>query len=227
MEEDGTTHVIADSIIAATSVVTVAGDMSSGTYYFTTGGTCAVTAPTTAGTGKITMAADNLSGTALLSNANTAQFCHLADGATGIPAGGFTFSVAYTTATGTNAHADNASAYGSVSHNGSTSQVPYLTTFEDYNQRLVIVNRSTADADYTITFTTETDTTATAGTAATGTVTAQSVLSIKASDIVTLTGKTRTAATVVIVGPPASIEVATNQVNLSDGSTDTVKYTVQ
>jgi hypothetical protein len=107
-------------------------------------------------------------------------------------------------------------------HNGTTVQLPYLTTFADYNQRLVIVNRGTSDATYSVTFTSEATATATAGTAATGTVAAGTTSSIKVSDIVTMTGLTRTAATIVIVAPTANLSVATNQVNLSDGSTDTV-----
>ena len=44
----------------------------------------------------------------------------------------------------------------------------------------------------------------------------------RATDIVSLTGRTRTAATLIVVAPAANIDVATNQVNLDDGSTDTV-----
>ena len=113
---------------------------------------------------------------------------------------------------------------GGIVRNGTTKYIPYMTTFEDYNQRLVIVNRGASAASYSITFTTEDGTTATAGSAATGSVPAGEVLSIKVSDIVTLAGKTRTAATLVVVAPSGDIDVATNQVNLSDGSTDTVVY---
>lgn len=114
---------------------------------------------------------------------------------------------------------------GSITRNGTTVNIPYLTTFADYNQRLVIVNRGATVADYTITFTTEDGTTATADTAATGSVQPDEVLSLRVSDIVDITGSTtRTAATLVVVAPSANIDVATNQVNLEDGSTDTVVY---
>ncbi|RZL18766.1 MAG: hypothetical protein EOO89_05270 [Pedobacter sp.] len=112
---------------------------------------------------------------------------------------------------------------GSITRNGTTIQVPYVTTFSDYNQRLVLVNRSSLSAPYKITFTPEAGVTATAGTAATGTLAPGKTLIVKATDIVTLTGATRTAATIVITAPTTTIDAATTSVNLSDKSTDTVK----
>jgi hypothetical protein len=46
---------------------------------------------------------------------------------------------------------------------------------------------------------------------------------VKVSDVVTLTGGTRAAGTVDIVAAAGNISVATTQVNLSDGGTDTIK----
>ena len=152
------------------------------------------------------------------------NLCVLVDGTESINAGDYEMEFAWDTGTRPLPTADATVAIGSIVRNGTTVNIPYLTTFEDYNQRLVIVNRGATDANYSVTFTTEDGTTATAGTAATGTVPAGEVLSIKASDIVTLAGRTRTAATLVVVAPGANIDVATNQVNLSDGSTDTVVY---
>ena len=45
---------------------------------------------------------------------------------------------------------------GYVMRDGTTVQIPYLTQFGDYNQRVVIVNRGTA-ADYSFSFTNEED----------------------------------------------------------------------
>jgi hypothetical protein len=98
-----------------------------------------------------------------------------------------------------------------------------MTTFADYNQRLVLVNRGSADVTYAVTFTPETGVTATAGSAATGTLKANSTTIVKATDLVTITGSSRTAATVAIVSAAANIDAATTSVNLSDKSTDTVK----
>ena len=114
-------------------------------------------------------------------------------------------------------------AIGTITRSGTTIQVPYVTTFADYNQRLVLVNRYSAAAPYSITFTEENGVTAAAGAKATGTLAANETLILKATDIVTLTGSTRTAATVVVTAPAGTIDAATTSVNLSDKSTDTVK----
>lgn len=98
-----------------------------------------------------------------------------------------------------------------------------MTTFADYNQRLVLVNRGTAAVPYSITFTEENGVTSAAGSAASGTLAAQETKIIKATDIVTLTGASRTAATIVVTAPSSTIDAATTSVNLADKSTDTVK----
>ena len=119
--------------------------------------------------------------------------------------------------------ADVTAALGTISRSGTTIQVPYLTTFTDYRQRLVLVNRGSTAVPYAISFTREAGVTATAGSAATGTLAANETKIIPATDIVTLTGATRTAATVVITAPSTTIDAATTTVNVSDKSTDTVK----
>ncbi len=119
--------------------------------------------------------------------------------------------------------ASKTAALGSITRSGTTIQVPYVTTFSDYNQRLILVNRGSASAPYTISFTKEAGVTTTAGAAATGTLAANETKVIKASDIVTIDGSTRTAATVVVTAPSSNIDAAITQVNLSDKSTDTVK----
>jgi hypothetical protein len=111
---------------------------------------------------------------------------------------------------------------GTITRDGSTVDIPYITTFADYNQRIILVNRSSADAGYTIAFTPEAGVTAAGGTAATGTMPANSTLVLKATDVVTITGGTRTAGQIQIVATTGNIDVATTQVNLSDGSTDTL-----
>jgi hypothetical protein len=119
--------------------------------------------------------------------------------------------------------------FGSITRNGTNVDIPYITTFDGYNQRLVMVNRSTQDAAYTVTFTPEgavgtpaSPVTATALAKATGTVPANETLIIKMTEVVTLTGGTRTAGHVSIVAEPSAIDVATTQVTLADQSTDTV-----
>jgi len=222
---DGASFVVGDavSIAATTSLTTITGDFSFGTWSVSKDN-CGTAATT------FKVASGNLNAgltTAVgVSNdyAATGSLCMTATGKETIPvAGPYTASMVLTAVTGrVFTQAAVATSFGSIKHNGTTVQLPYLTTFADYNQRLVIVNRGTTDATYSVTFTAEATATATAGTAATGTVAAGTTSSIKVADIVTMAGLTRTAATIVIVAPTANLSVATNQVNLSDGSTDTV-----
>ena len=217
----------ADAYTVASTGLVVTGDFSFGDWTFDNDGDC-TTATTFADpvisddftTASLDLTADDIDdfiGTAR-------SLCVEVDGEDDeINESTYTWTTVPTgVANGVNTPDAIAGSLGSITRNGTTVQIPYLTTFEDYNQRLVIVNRGATDAVYSISFTTEDDTTATAGTAATGSVPAGSVLSLKASDIVSLAGKTRTAATLLVVAPSANIDVATNQVNLSDGSTDTV-----
>jgi hypothetical protein len=111
---------------------------------------------------------------------------------------------------------------GDINYDTTSIEVPYLTTFADYNQRLYIVNSGSTAAEYSITFVAEAGTTATPGTAATGTVPAGEMIALRASDVVTLTGRTRTSAVIEVEGVDRDIQAATQTVNLSTGATDTV-----
>ena len=117
---------------------------------------------------------------------------------------------------------------GNIVRNGATVNIGYLTTSTRYNQRIIITNRGEVDAEYELTeFYTEMGTEATAGTAAMGTVPAGQTVVIRSEDAVTFTGTMRRAAVTLTVNAPASVvDVATTQVNLNDGSTDTVNYEV-
>lgn len=154
----------------------------------------------------------------------TTYVCETATGATVLPESNYDLSVSYTAvANAAFPAATFTTKIGAIDHNGTTVQVPYLTTFADYNQRIVLVNRSASDAGYAMTFTPETGVTATAKAGATGTLKAKSTTVIKATDVVTITGNTRTAATIAIVSAAANIDAATTSINLSDKSSDTVK----
>lgn len=115
---------------------------------------------------------------------------------------------------------------GSIVYDTTSIAIPYLTTFDSYNQRVYIINKGVNPASYTTSFRSEGGTTAVAGTAATGVVPGNSVLSIKAVDLVTLTGKTRTSATIEIEATSGNITATTQTVNMSDSSTDTVDLVV-
>ena len=113
---------------------------------------------------------------------------------------------------------------GSIRRDGTRVQIPYLTTYENYVQRVVIVNRNRGPVTYSFSFVEEDGVETTAGEAATGTVPANGTLVVRASDIVSIAGKTRTAATLDVVAPNGTVDVATTQVNSNDQGTDTVIY---
>lgn len=116
---------------------------------------------------------------------------------------------------------------GSITRNGVVVQLPYLTDFEDYNQRIVIVNRNATDVEIAgITYLPETGTTVTdTMTADDMTIPANGMKVLLVRDILDTDGMTRTAATLSIVAKNGTIDVATQQVNLTDGTTDTAEYT--
>jgi hypothetical protein len=114
---------------------------------------------------------------------------------------------------------------GSIERNGTTVHVAYLTTFEDYNQRLIMNSRHPVPAMYTVTFKSENGTTCTGTDLASGMLPAHENLVIRVRDLVEVEGdSTRCSATVTVVAPDTNIDIATTQVNLSDGGTDTVVY---
>ena len=221
---DGGAIAAADLYIAATSIATVTGDLSNGTWYFDAAGCAGALAPPT--TKLLKLNAAKTSGTATVSIlAANSTLCNVVAGAVAIPASGYTLGINYTPVTNTTGAIDfTGVAVGTVIRNGTSDNINYLTTFSDYNQRVYITNRGTVDATYAFTFQSEDGVTATAGTAATGTSKAGSVLALKAADIVTLAGKTRTAASLAIVGTPSNFSVSTQQVNLANGATDTIVY---
>ncbi len=111
---------------------------------------------------------------------------------------------------------------GRIRRDGTRVQIPYLTIFSGYRQNVVIVNRNTKPVAYTFKFTAEDGVAATPGEMAEGVVPAQDRAVLKATDIVSLEGKTRTAATLDVVAASGTVDVATVQVNMNDKGTDTV-----
>ena len=112
---------------------------------------------------------------------------------------------------------------GRIRRDGTRVQIPFLTTYSGYSQRVVIVNRNTKPVSYAFSFNSEDGVTATPGEAAEGTLPAQDRVVLRAADIVTLEGgRTRTAATLDMVAASGTIDVATTTVNMDDKGTDTV-----
>ena len=111
---------------------------------------------------------------------------------------------------------------GMIGRDGTTYHIPYLTTFDGYNQRIAVVNRSGRTVDYVFTdFMAEDGNTVTGGEAHSGTFSpGQTVL--RATDIVTIEGGARAAANLTIVADPSVISAATQTVNIVSQGTDTV-----
>ena len=119
---------------------------------------------------------------------------------------------------------DGEHSLGSITRDGTTVHIPFLTTWADYNQRIVVSNRSANEVPYWITFRPEDGVMATPGMYAMGMLDANSTVVLRAMDVVTLEGRTRTAATFVAEAHSSQIDVATVIVNMMTGSTDTVNY---
>jgi hypothetical protein len=222
---DGTTYSQAGTATVAADIYT-AGEVKITGDFGLTGATYALrqNSDCTGGTTALTIAADKKSATTGAAMAANEFLCVTVDGNTVIPETTFNGEVTYTAiATPAFAPASFSGKVGEIVRNGTSIHIPYLTTFADYAQRLVLVNRGSSDVAYSVSFTPETGVTATAGAAANGTLKAKSTTVIPVTSLVTLSGATRTAATVAIVSASANIDAATTQVNLADKATDTVK----
>ena len=153
-----------------------------------------------------------------------------------IPAGDYTATV-YTKASATEADVmANEGRIGTIKRNGTTVNIAYLTASEKYNQRLIIVNRGLRAAEFDLhSFTTEVGSDTTVTLSATAQAAKDAGLNVippngqvvaRVADILEFTGerKRRVGATLSLNADVDDIQVATTQVNLEDGSTDTVIY---
>ena len=121
---------------------------------------------------------------------------------------------------------------GKIDRNGTHQRVTYLTASDKYNQRLIIVNHSGKMVRYDLVgITTEdgtsvmlSDAAMAAKEAGLNTIMPRSQVVLRVGDILNFDGKNRAAATVTVNSNPSNISIATTQVNLEDGSTDTVVY---
>jgi len=150
------------------------------------------------------------------------HLCLMADGETMIPTGPYSVETMYAPLTSSHAFAAPGAthALGTITRDGTTVHIPYLTTYSGYNQRLVLRNRSGREVTYTVTFATEDDIEATPSSVS-GTLPAMSVEMMRVQEMVTLAGGARTAATVTSNAAMGMLGVATTLVNLEDRSTDT------
>ncbi len=112
---------------------------------------------------------------------------------------------------------------GRILSGGASVSIPFMSTNLSVNHRLFILNRLDDDVAYRIEFEPPAGTTAVKKGPATGTLPPGST-SLHIRDLVELQGRSRTALTLRVDAPPESLDVLTIRSNLSDGSTDTVRY---
>lgn len=163
-------------------------------------------------------------------DAGGAYLCLKADGETAIPVTEpYTVNISYTSILGTNAASPpeaSTEELGSIDRDGSTVRIAYLTTNRKYNQRLVVVNRTSAPVSYSMTFQTQEGVTANAGDGASGTFPAgRTVMDVR--DIVTFDNGgngSHGSAELAAVVARGSLDVATVTTTIADGSTDTVVW---
>ena len=155
---------------------------------------------------------------------NTTYVCIEAKADTAIPAASFRIELDYGSGPGwsfddfVSPTADEIVDIGSIRRDGTTIHLPYVSTHEKYNQRFLIVNNG-PDAAYEFTFTPESGVDAEPGAAASGTL-AKGTTHLKASEVVTLTGGNRTAATFSAAAVPGNIEMSSVLVSRTKGETD-------
>jgi hypothetical protein len=124
-----------------------------------------------------------------------------------------------------------------VRRDGTVVHIPYLTTYEGYNQRIVLSNRGTRNATYRIMFRPEVHVTATPKMGDDpdvecrddaiyhcGMLDAGTTRTLRAMDVVDLEGGKRTAATIMVEARGTNIDVSSIIVNKESQDTDTVVH---
>jgi hypothetical protein len=127
---DGAVAAVADAVTlgAATSLVTITGDFSFGDWGITTNDTCGALATAFTVAGGTLNAAQTVATSPAANFGTLGSLCVTADGTETIPvAGPYTASVVMApVASRANTQAAVASSFGSLLHNGTTVQLPYL-----------------------------------------------------------------------------------------------------
>ena len=173
-------------------------------------------------------------GSALKKSSKTGYLCIEVDGDTAIPAvseeNRYTLAVSYegVTSPGIAKYPpkDKTFDLGYIRRDGVSVNIAYLTSYEGYNQRIVIVNRGEA-TEYELEFNPEATVTVTPamieGMVPTGTTTL-SLQKMVEDGMIEIEGGTRTAASLTVHAQAKHIDIATVTVNRESRDTDTVTY---
>ena len=211
-----------DPASSSTSTVTFAGDFSFASDAYLS------TAPDCSSTGADRISASGAgfgSATSTPVSVNGKYLCIEVDGATPIPSTQpYRATVNYVTHGSPVLPPGNVElTLGRILSGGASVSIPFMSTNSSVNHRLFILNRLDDDVAYRIEFEPPAGTTAVKKGPATGTLPPGST-SLHIRDLVELQGRSRTALTLRVDAPPESLDVLTIRSNLSDGSTDTVRY---
>jgi hypothetical protein len=124
-DQDGTTHTLPDSYVAALSTIEITGDFSNGTYFLDSNVGCAnsATPPANSSAGALTLSNGNKLATQTLSILSSKpSLCHVVDGTTKIPASTYNTMIKYQPSAGSRAHADELVALGTVTLFGESEE---------------------------------------------------------------------------------------------------------
>ena len=141
----------------------------------------------------------------------------------------YTVTIAYKAGT-TNAAFDpmgtGPHSLGTIMRDGTTVHLPYLSTNDKFNQRIRMVNRSSSEAKYEMSFHGDGDV---GGMDASGMLPAKSitVLSLRTDDVVEPGNGNNTSGTLIVEATANMIDVASVQINRETGNSDTVVYSAE
>jgi hypothetical protein len=155
-----------------------------------------------------------------VTNTGKATLCYVVNGTTPIPVQVYDAVLKAVSAdTTTYAVADiTASAIGKIAHNGSTLQAPLFQTTAGYISRFVLTNTSTVPVAYAAAVKGEDANVITIGAKASGTIPANGMVVVAASDIATFSGNPRGFAVFDISGSDTSVAGVFQIVNVATGS---------
>jgi len=205
----------------ANSTVTFHGDFSVGAWSVNGMGTV-----------PLTVSADKQSATVALSSVVDGtgapvnpNLVVVENGTTQIPKATYTADVTFAAPTGGAFGAVAAvmgQAAGTITRDGTTVLVPFVNINPDYNQKIIIVNRSAADAALTLTnLVPDAAATASSITATTINLPAGKQSVLKTTDLVSITGSAKGAVTLNIAAPSSKIDVLFQSTN-AQGAQNTV-----
>lgn len=140
-------------------------------------------------------------------------------GTTAIPAGSITATLSGVAKTGYSLPSAGPLTVTSITRNGTTLIAPLVNVPSGWISRLVLVNRASSTANYSVTSTSESgNTVSLSGAAASGTLAANGTTVVDLASLVTASGSPRTSLQVVVDGVASNVDGLYQIVNAATGS---------